>query len=283
MSGHIPNFLTELVRLAVWLALLSAIFVPLERLFALEPKSIFRKQIAVDLSYYFLNGLIPGLLLAGPVALMAIASHRLIPGGVSAAISAWPLWLRVCAAMLVGETGYYWAHRMTHEIPFLWRFHAVHHSAEHIDFMVNTRAHPVDLVFTRLCMLAPLFALGLVSPMRASDGVVPLIVLFAGTMWGYFIHANVRWRLGPMEWLISTPAFHHWHHTMGEPERNCNYASILPWLDRIFGTHHLPKEWPAQYGIPEPMADTIVGQLVQPLREPRSASPSERAGAASNS
>ena len=68
---------------------------------------------------------------------------------------------------------------------------------------------------------------------------------------------------------------------MGEQQRNCNYASMLPWLDRIFGTHHLPREWPARYGIPEPMADTIVGQLVQPLREPRS--PSERASAASNS
>jgi sterol desaturase/sphingolipid hydroxylase (fatty acid hydroxylase superfamily) len=281
LNGQFPNLLAELFRLAAWLAVLSAIFVPFERLFALEPKSIFRQQIAVDLGYYFLNGLVPGLLLAGPVALMAIASHHLIPGDVSAAISAWPLWLRVCAAMLVGETGYYWAHRMTHEVPFLWRFHAVHHSAEHIDFMVNTRAHPVDLVFTRLCMLAPLFALGLVSPMRTSDGVVPLIVLFAGMMWGYFVHANVRWRLGPLEWLISSPAFHHWHHTMGEQQRNCNYASMLPWLDRIFGTHHLPKEWPALYGIPEPMAATLLGQLVQPLREPpRSASPSEGGGAA---
>jgi hypothetical protein len=110
MSGHIPNFPSELVRLAVWLALLSAIFVPLERLFALEPKSILRKQIAVDLGYYFLNGL-PGLLLAGPVALMAIASHRLIPGGVAAAISAWPLWLRSAPPWswgrpaIIGRTG----------------------------------------------------------------------------------------------------------------------------------------------------------------------------------
>ena len=90
MNGQFPNLVVELVRLGVWPALLSAIFVPLERLFALEPKSIFRKQIAVDLGYYFINGLVPGLPLGGPAALMAIASHRLIPSGVAAAISAWP-------------------------------------------------------------------------------------------------------------------------------------------------------------------------------------------------
>jgi sterol desaturase/sphingolipid hydroxylase (fatty acid hydroxylase superfamily) len=59
-------------------------------------------------------------------------------------------------------------------------------------------------------------------------------------------------------------------------QRNCNYASIFPWLDRIFGSHYLPKYWPPQYGIPEPMADTLVGQLVQPLREPQ-ALPTARA------
>jgi hypothetical protein len=58
---------------------------------------------------------------------------------------------------------------------------------------------------------------------------------------------------------------------------------MLPWLDRIFGSHHLPRKWRAQYGISEPMAGTLVGQLVQALREPRPAAPSEGASAASSS
>ena len=113
-------------------------------------------------------------------------------------------------------------------------------------------------------MLTPLFALGLVNPMRMTDGAIPAIVLITGSLWGYFIHANVRWRLRPMEWLIATPGFHHWHHAMGM-QRNCNYSTMLPWVDRIFGTHHLPRTWPEGYGIPEPMAPGLLGQLAQPF------------------
>ncbi len=68
---------------------------------------------------------------------------------------------------------------------------------------------------------------------------MPALIVLVVTMWGFFIHANVRWRLGPLEWLISTPAFHHWHHTLAEP-RDRNYASMLPWMDWIFGTYYLP-------------------------------------------
>jgi sterol desaturase/sphingolipid hydroxylase (fatty acid hydroxylase superfamily) len=242
--------------------------VPLERLFALHSQPRFRKQFAVDLGYYFLNGLLPGLLLGGPMAVIALASHWIIPGAITAAIGAWPMWLRACAAMVVGETGYYWGHRWTHQSPFLWRFHSIHHSAEALDFLVNNRAHPVDMVFSRLCMLTPLFALGLVNPMRVTDGAIPVAILVTGSLWGYFIHSNLRWRLGPLEWLVTTPGFHHWHHTNGGKRRDCNYASMLPWLDRVFGTHYLPKEWPARYGIEEPMAGSLIGQLLSPLQEP---------------
>ena len=65
---------------------------------------------------------------------------------------------------MAGEIGYYWGHRWSHEIPFLWRFHSIHHSAEEIDFLVNTRAHPFDMVFGRFCGLVPMYVLGLGGP-----------------------------------------------------------------------------------------------------------------------
>lgn len=280
---HFQGLFIAVLRLGVWLVIFSAIFVPLERLFALNRQKVFRKGIGVDLGYYFLNGLLPGLLLGGPVAIVAFVAHRVIPGAVTGTIAAWPMWLRACAAMLVGEIGYYWGHRWTHQIPFLWRFHSVHHSAEQLDFLVNTRMHPVDMVFSRMCMLTPILALGLVNPMRVSDGMIPMIILITGSMWGYFIHSNTRWRLGPLEWLITTPGFHHWHHTNGGRLRDCNYASMLPWLDRIFGTHYLPKVWPDRYGIEEPMADLLAGQLVQPLLPTPPALPAEGSRASGRS
>jgi sterol desaturase/sphingolipid hydroxylase (fatty acid hydroxylase superfamily) len=266
---HLEALLFTAARLAIWLAVFAAIFAPLERLFPLNRQKIFRKEFAVDLGYYFLNGLLPGLVLGPPISLAVLAIHHVMPGGLLGAIAAWPVWLKACATMLVGETAYYWAHRMSHQIPFLWRFHSVHHSAEQLDFLVNTRAHPIDTVWSRMVMLTPIYALGLANPVHFSDGLIATSILLTGSMWGYFIHSNLRWRLGPFEWLLTTPGFHHWHHTYGGKRRDCNYASMFPWLDRIFGTHYLPNAWPERYGIDEPMAPTLAGQLVHPFVSPR--------------
>jgi sterol desaturase/sphingolipid hydroxylase (fatty acid hydroxylase superfamily) len=273
MATHSTQDLFALIyaaaKLSMWLAIFAAIFVPIERIFTLHSQKIFRKEIAVDLGYYFLNGLLPGLVLGPPISVAVLAVHHFIPGGVLGTIAAWPIWLKACATMLVGEIAYYWAHRLSHQIPFLWRFHAVHHSAEELDFLVNARMHPVDLVWSRMIMLTPIFALGLANPVHFGDGLIATTVLLIGSMWGYFIHSNIRWRLGPFEWLLTTPAFHHWHHTNDGKRRDCNYASMFPWLDRIFGTHHLPEAWPERYGIDEPMPDSLAGQFIHPLAPSR--------------
>jgi sterol desaturase/sphingolipid hydroxylase (fatty acid hydroxylase superfamily) len=80
--------------------------------------------------------------------------------------------------------------------------------------------------------------------------------VLVGTIWGFFLHANVRWRLGPVEQLFASPRFHHWHHVRAGPIDR-NYASMLPLMDRLFGTLHLPgKSWPEAYGISEPQTAT---------------------------
>ena len=236
-------------------------------MFALHPKKIFRKAIVTDVGYYFLSSLIPSLLLSVPLAFVAWGVHRLIPGSFTSAIAAWPAWLRISAALVIGDVGFYWGHRLSHEIPWLWRFHAIHHSAEDLDFLVNTRAHPVDMVFTRLCGLVPLYILGLAAPLRGSVSLIPVLVLLVGTTWGFFVHANVRWRFGPLEFLVATPAFHHWHHTNDGPTYvNKNFAPMLPWVDKIFGTLYLPADQrPTRYGIDEKLAPGLLGQLFEPF------------------
>ena len=257
------------MRLCLWLVLLLAVFVPLERLWPLHSRKVFRRAFGTDVVYYFLSSLLPKLLLMLPMMLVAAGLHRVAPGALYSFTAALPLWMRLTAAMVVGEVGAYWGHRWSHEIPMLWRFHAVHHSAEELDWLVNSRAHPIDMVFTRLCGLVPMYVLGLAQPMADHVDLVPALVTVAGTFWGFFIHANVRWRFGKLEWLLSSPAFHHWHHTNDGPASiNKNYAPMLPWIDKCFGTFHLPKEqWPAKYGIDTPTSSNLAEQLLQPITQ----------------
>ena len=277
LSQIATHLATETGRLCLWLALLTCVFVPLERLFAQTPGKILRDGVFVDLGYYFLNGLLPAFLLSAPLSLLALAVHAIVPAGLHAMVAEAPLWARAAAALVLGDLGYYWGHRCQHEVPFLWRFHAIHHSARKIDFLVNTRAHPIDMVFSRICGLIPLYILGLASPDGAMGSLLPAAAVVAGMAWSYLIHANLRWHFGPLAWAISTPRFHHWHHNL-DGHISQNYASMLPLLDVVFGTFYLPKgKWPERYGIPGAIPDAFGEQLLGPFLPPAPAT-----GAVSN-
>jgi sterol desaturase/sphingolipid hydroxylase (fatty acid hydroxylase superfamily) len=213
---HLHHLGTVLAALSGWFVLLALIFVPLERLFALRPGKIFRAELLADVGYYFLNAIVPALVLAVPLGWVA---HRMIPAGLTTAFAHWPVGLRLFTSPVVAEIGLYWGHRWCHEVPLLWRFHAVHHRPTHIDWLVNSRAHPVDFIFTRLCGLVPLYALGLGNPVDANPGETTILVVFLGPIWGFFIHVSIKWRFGKLEWPLATPAFHHWHHANDGPRQ----------------------------------------------------------------
>jgi sterol desaturase/sphingolipid hydroxylase (fatty acid hydroxylase superfamily) len=256
----------DVVRLSVWLLLLALLFVPIEWLFSLHERR--GRWRFADLAYYFLNSLLPGVIIAPIMATVAVLLTKVTPSFYTAGIAALPFAAKLVAALLVSEVGAYWAHRWCHEVPFLWRFHAIHHSAEHIDWLVNTRAHPLDIVFVRLCGLVPVYALGLASTQASgADAMIPVYVTLVGTVWSFLVHANVRWRFGWLEQVAATPAFHHWHHTNGAEGRDRNYAAMFPWIDRLFGTLHLPNDrWPPVYGIDRPIEGGIAAELLHPFR-----------------
>ena len=261
---HILAAILLVVRPTITLVVVIAIFAPLEGLFSVRKARVFYKGWSLNLAWYFINSIAPIILLGPPAALLAWAVHALLPQNLTGAAAALPLWARMSLAMVVGEFGFYWGHRWSHESPLLWRFHAVHHSAEHIGFLVNTRAHPVDMVFTRLCGMVLLYATGLASPVGPNPTLIPALVLFVGSMWSFFIHANIRWRLGPLEEVLSSPFFHHWHHTRND-HRDHNYSSMLPIMDRLFGTRYMPKHWPEDYGTDTPVANSLFGQILDPF------------------
>ena len=258
------SFLFDAGRLAVWLVLLAVIFGPLERLFALHPSKFLRKQFGVDLAWYFVNSLLPATAISIPLALVCQSLHRINPGGFYSTMALLPLWLKLVLMLILNDFGAYWAHRALHGNRRLWRFHAIHHSAEQLDWLVNTRAHPFDSVFMRLAGLAPIYLLGIANTAgRHVDPTVALVIVIA-TVWNFFIHANIRIRLGPFEWLVSSPVFHHWHHS-NDSHRDTNFAFIFPLIDRVFGTAWMPGYWPAGYGVDEKVPSTMAGQFLDPI------------------
>lgn len=249
MPREAATFLIDFGRLFLWLVIIAAIFVPLERVFSLHSQKVLRPGLLQDLGLYFLNGMIAAMVLSVPLAAAAALSYQIVPAAYYVAIQDLPSWARLAAIFAIGELGFYWGHRWSHKSAWLWHFHAVHHQPTALDWLVNTRAHPVDIVFTRLCGLVPVYLLGLGRSGTSLGEFGPALLTVSGTVWSFFIHANLRWRLGWLEHVISSPRFHHWHHSR-DTHLNRNFSPMLPFYDWLFGTLHLPpRAWPERYGI----------------------------------
>jgi sterol desaturase/sphingolipid hydroxylase (fatty acid hydroxylase superfamily) len=271
MLSYLLPLASNIAHLCVWLALLSLILVPLERWFALRKAPLNGQRLAADVGLYFFNSIFPATVLSVLFGMCAAAMQAIVPDALRAALAALPVGVKLPLAFLIAETGFYWGHRLSHQLPWLWRFHAVHHAPEHLYFLINTHAHPVDMIVTRLFGMTPLYVLGLAGAGMAGSAV-PAAVIVVGTAWGFFIHSNLRVRLGLIEWLIATPAFHHWHHTSHAP-LDRNFASMLPLLDRLFGTWHLPAGWPRAYGLADAAADSAADSAATPVRSGHAPAP----------
>ena len=244
------------------LFLLALLFVPLERFFPRLPEqSTFRLGWTTDTLHFFMShGLVQ--VFSFLILLPAVTVSRFFePQGLAAAVRALPLGVQFLAAMLVADLAQYAVHRAFHQVPLLWRIHAVHHSSRDMDWLAGSRLHVVDAVVTRGLVLVPLQLLGFAEP--ALYAYLVFVSFHA-----VFIHANVRFSFGALESLLVTPRFHHWHHAAAEEARDRNFAVHLPWLDRLFGTAHFPRgEWPARYGIAgDPVPEGYLGQLAYPFR-----------------
>jgi lathosterol oxidase len=243
------------------LFLLALFFVPLERLFPRLPgQSTFRLGWTTDTVHFFMSHALVQVL-SFLILLPAVAVSRVIePAGLAAAVRALPLAAQLLIAVLVADLAQYAVHRAFHQVPRLWRFHAVHHSSRDLDWLAGSRLHLVDAVVTRGLVLVPLRLSGLAEP--ALYAYLVFVSFHA-----VFIHANVRFAFGALESLLVTPRFHHWHHAAAQEARDKNFAVHLPWLDRLFGTAHFPAAaWPSRYGVAgDPVPEGYLGQLAYPF------------------
>ena len=177
-------------------------------------------------------------------------------------LSGLPLWLQAVLFLVLADFMMYWLHRLFHGAT-LWRYHAVHHSSEQVDWISAARFHPVNLL---------LGTIG-VDVVLLLAGISPTVMLWLGPFnifHSAFVHANLNWDLGPFRYVIATPRFHRWHHTSLKEGGNTNFAGTFPVWDLLFGTFRMPEnKLPADYGIAEQASfpTGIAGQFAYPFRK----------------
>jgi sterol desaturase/sphingolipid hydroxylase (fatty acid hydroxylase superfamily) len=247
-----------------WFILLVVlIFVPLERLAPFRRgQGLLRPGWATDATYLLVNGLLIGAGVSGLCLIADELGRALVPQALRAGIAAQPRWLQVPEVLVIADLGFYTAHRTFHAVPILWRFHAVHHSIEHLDWLAGSRVHALDQILTKGLSVMPLFILGF--------AMEAMLLWAAIYQWhSVLLHANVRVPFGPLGRILASPHFHRWHHAREPEARDRNFAGQLALLDHLFGTAHAPARDPQSFGIDEPMPAGWHRQFIHPLAPPR--------------
>jgi sterol desaturase/sphingolipid hydroxylase (fatty acid hydroxylase superfamily) len=240
---------------------LCLVFRPLEWAFpAKQGQPFFRPAWFLDLCFFLGHYLLWSGMVLWMLAGVGDWLDNVLPAGFRQAVAAQAWAIQAIEVVLLSDFCVYWGHRLQHRVGFLWRFHSIHHSAEHLDWLAAHREHPIDTIYTMGLINLPAFILGF--PLEALAG----LVAFRG-IWAIYIHSNVRLPIGPLRMLIGAPELHHWHH---DRDRDFgNYANISPLMDWVFGTYRCPGHEPDRFGIQEPIPRSYLAQMLHPFRRTR--------------
>jgi len=162
----------------------------------------------------------------GAVAITATLAAAALLAPWQFAMDDWRVWL---AGFVALEFAYYWHHRYSHTVRWMWATHSVHHSANEFALPAAVR-----LGWTGVVSLAWLFFVPLVL-----IGFPPLMVaalLGANLLYQYLLHTEAVGKLGPLEYVLNTPSHHRAHHSSDRPFLDCNFGGVLIVFDRMFGT-----------------------------------------------
>ncbi len=275
MFENMPQVITvmgeTLIKVLPTTAVLAVVFTVLTHFWACNPGYVWwrKRELLTDVMYWFFVPLIArmvriSLLIFGagllfnihtPEQLIAFYDHGHGP------LSELPFAVQLVMFMVVSDFLLYWNHRFFHG-PAMWKYHAIHHSSEDLDWISAARFHPVNLFIGTVAVDVILLLAGI------SPDVMVWISPFT-TFHSAFVHANLNWTLGPLKYLIATPVFHRWHHTSLEQGGNTNFAGTFPIWDILFGTYRMPKgELPVTYGVDDPvMPHGFPEQMAYPFRQ----------------
>ena len=250
---------------------LAVIFSVLSYFWACNPGNPWwrKKELATDVCYWFFVPLITRVVRIGLLVLAASVFFGIKDADDLIAfynnghgpLATLPLWVQGLLFLIVSDFLLYWTHRMFHGGGF-WKYHAVHHSSEEIEWISAARFHPVNLFLGTVA----------VDVLLLVAGISPNVMLWVGPFTIFhsaFVHANLNWTLGPFKYVIATPVFHRWHHTSLEEGGDTNFSGTFPVWDILFGTFRMPVGvLPENYGVDDQeFPQGITGQLAYPFRQ----------------
>jgi len=245
----------------------SLVFVFIERVWPLRPEQgTLRRAWRLDLAYYAFNHVTIGVVLLTTTFFSESLFGWAVHDGLQASIRSQPVWLQIVEVLFVADLTQYAGHRLMHENAWLWRFHAVHHCPEEMDWLSGSRMHFAEVLLIRSLVITPIYLLGF------AESAVNAYVVWVGIQ-GVLIHSNTRIPFGWLDHVFVTPHFHHWHHAADAEAIDRNYAANLPVLDMLFGTWVGNRgRWPERYGVVgKPLPRSFFGQLLYPFMGKRDA------------
>jgi len=243
------------------LLLMAFIFVPIEMVMPKnKDQSRFHEEWRTDLVYFVISHLFVqffGVITQKPAT---VFFGWMGLSGLHTWVQSLPFLVELLFAFFITDLFQYWAHRFFHSHHYLWRFHSVHHSTKNMDWLAGSRTHFIDIFVTRSFTFIPLYVFGF------SEIAFNTYIIFMAVH-AVLIHANTRINFGFLKYIIATPQYHHWHHCVESEYYGKNFATIFPFIDKMFGTYHLPgSEWPKGTGLNEAnFPKGYIKQLIYPF------------------
>lgn len=265
----IEKILGMWTTLSVWAIAFSIIFPILAYKMACNKNQpIVRKGMITDLTYFFVMPIITvfgriSFLIAGSSLIFygesqeEIAKHFVNGYGPFATL---PLWLQIAMMFILSDFLLYWIHRFFHT-GAAWKYHAIHHSSETVDWLSTYRFHPVNTFMAFAFVDALMLLIGF------SPACLSALAVF-NMLYSVMVHANLNWTFGPFKYVFASPVFHRWHHTSQQEGMDKNFAPTIPLFDVMFGTFYMPEgKLPQQYGVPgSDIPNDFIGQMIWPFK-----------------
>jgi sterol desaturase/sphingolipid hydroxylase (fatty acid hydroxylase superfamily) len=250
-----------MIKSMIAFLILFLVFGTIERCFPLRKEQKWlRQNWLTDVAHFFINQVLVKVGTYIVAVLLYILLYGLINPSLQSAVLSQPEWLQFLEAIFLAQLIFYAIHRLSHQIPSLWKFHAIHHSSTELDWLASARLHPIEMITVNIVVGMPLFLLGFT---KETFGFYLVFEVFLSIL----NHANTSLNFPILRWIIATPEFHHWHHSNDLEARDKNFSGF-PLIDRLFGTFYLPQnKRPITYGVDQYIPHHYWQQLLYPFQK----------------